>query len=137
MPRMEPTGSVAAPGGEPYERLGSLYDAWCESVDEDIGFYLAACAGAAGPVVELGVGSGRIAVPLCRAGHVVRGLDASPAMLARARRRAEEVGVSDRLELHLGDLRRPPPLGPAERVLAPFRPFLHLHGDAERLATLR
>jgi SAM-dependent methyltransferase len=128
--------TIAAPGGEAYERLGALYDAWCESVDEDIGFYLRACAGADGPIVELGVGSGRIAVPLCRAGHRVRGLDASPAMLARARERAERAGVSERLELHLGDLRSPPPLGPAARVLAPFRPFLHLHGDAERLAAL-
>src|SRR5690349_16339482 len=111
---MNEAATVAAPGGEAYERLGTLYDAWCESVDEDIAFYLAACAAADGPIVELGVGSGRIAVPLCRAGHTVRGLDASPAMLARARARAETFGVEERLELTLGDLRDPPPqLGPA------------------------
>src|SRR4051812_11192775 len=112
MSGMDEAGCVAAPGGEAYERLGTLYDAWCESVDEDIAFYLAACAGADGPIVELGVGSGRIAVPLCRAGPPVRGLDASPAMLARGRARAESFGVEARLELTLGDLRTPPPLGP-------------------------
>src|SRR5262249_25366111 len=127
----------AAPGGEAYERLGTLYDVWCESVDEDIAFYVAACADADGPIVELGVGSGRIAVPLCCAGHTVRGLDASPAMLARPRERAESLAGEHLLELTLGDLRTPPPLGPAARVLAPFRPFLHLQGDGERLATLR
>jgi SAM-dependent methyltransferase len=137
MLRVETAAGIAAPGGDAYERLGALYDAWCESVDEDIAFYLATCAGVDGPIVELGVGSGRIAVPLCRAGHRVRGLDASPAMLERARERAREAGVEHLLELTLGDLRTPPPLGPAARVLAPFRPFLHLRGDAERVATLR
>ena len=86
-----------APGGDAYEALGSLYDVWCESVVEDLDFYLEACAGSDGPIVELGVGSGRVAVPLALAGHRVRGLDASPAMLALARTRAEEAGVSERI----------------------------------------
>jgi SAM-dependent methyltransferase len=128
--------AVVASGAEAYERLGALYDEWCESVDEDIDFYLAACADADGLVVELGVGSGRIAVPLCQAGHRVLGLDASPAMLEQARARADAESVSERLELRLGDFRDPPPLPPAVRVLAPFRPFLHLRGDAERVRTL-
>src|SRR3954469_25457915 len=112
MSGMDEAGCVAAPGGEAYERLGTLYDAWCESVDEDIAFYLAACAGAEGPIVELGVGSGRTARPLRLAGHPGRGRDASPSMLERARERARAHGVEERLELHLGDLREPPPLGP-------------------------
>ena len=130
-------GPRIAPGAEAYEELGALYDAWCQSVDEDIPFYLGVCADAEGPIVELGVGSGRIAVPLCAMGHRVIGLDGSPAMLARARARAEEAGVADRLELVLGDLRDPPPLPPAARVIAPFRPFLHLRGDEERVRVLR
>ena len=129
---------LAAPGGDAYEALGSLYDVWCESVVEDLDFYVEACAGVEGPIVELGVGSGRVAVPLALAGHQVRGLDASPAMLALARTRAEEAGVSERIELSLGDLTDPPSsLGPAARVLVPFRPYLHLVGDGERLRALR
>jgi len=129
---------LAAAGGDAYEALGALYDVWCESVVEDLDFYVEACAGAEGPIVELGVGSGRVAVPVALAGHDVRGLDASPAMLALARARAEEAGVSERIELTLGDLSAPPPsLGPATRVLVPFRPYLHLSGDAERLRALR
>lgn len=128
---------LAAPGGDAYEQLGSLYDVWCESVIEDLAFYLDACAGAEGPIVELGVGSGRVAVPLAVAGHDVRGLDASPAMLALARERAERAGVSERISLQLGDLAEPPlALGPAERVLVPFRPYLHLRGDEARLHAL-
>jgi SAM-dependent methyltransferase len=129
---------LAAPGGDAYEALGALYDVWCESVIEDLDFYVEACAGADGPIVELGVGSGRVAVPLALAGHQVRGLDASPAMLALARTRAEQAGVSERLELSLGDLADPPSsLGPAARVIVPFRPYLHLVGDAERVRALR
>ncbi len=130
--------SSLAPGGDAYEALGPLYDVWCESVVEDLDFYVEACAGVDGPIVELGVGSGRVAVPLALAGHAVRGLDASPAMLALARTRAEQAGVSDRIELSLGDLTDPPAsLGPAARVLVPFRPYLHLEGDGERLRALR
>jgi SAM-dependent methyltransferase len=128
---------LAAPGGDAYEQLGSLYDVWCESVVEDLDFYVDACAGVEGPIVELGVGSGRVAVPLALAGHELRGLDASPAMLALARTHAEQAGVSDRISLALGDLSDPPAsLGPTARVLVPFRPYLHLVGDAERLRAL-
>jgi SAM-dependent methyltransferase len=133
-----PDSELAAPGGDAYERLGSLYDVWCESVVEDLDFYVEACEGVEGPIVELGVGSGRVAVPLALAGHTVRGLDASPAMLALARTRAEGAGVSERIQLELGDLADPrPSLGPVERVLVPFRPYLHLAGDAVRLQALR
>jgi len=55
---------LAAAGGDAYEALGALYDVWCESVVEDIDFYVDACAGVESPVVELGCGSGRIGVPL-------------------------------------------------------------------------
>jgi SAM-dependent methyltransferase len=129
---------LAAPGGDAYERLGALYDVWCESVVEDLAFYVEACEGISGPIVELGVGSGRVAVQLALAGHEIRGLDASPAMLALARERAERAGVADRIEVQLGDLAEPPAaLGPSERVLVPFRPYLHLEGDEARLHALR
>ena len=87
---------AAAPGGEPYERLGPLYDRWCAGVDHDIPFYVLICEGATGPIVELGAGSGRISVELARHGHRVIALDASPVMLAQAERRAQRLGVEAR-----------------------------------------
>jgi SAM-dependent methyltransferase len=128
---------AAAPGGEPYERLGPLYDRWCAGVDHDIPFYVLTCEGAAGPIIELGAGSGRIAIELARHGHHVIALDASPAMLAQAGRRAQRLGVEELVETVVGDLRDPPPLPQSDRVIAPFRTFMHLAGDAERLAALR
>ena len=75
---------AAAPGAEPYEQLGPLYDRWCAGVDHDVAFYLLACEDAEGPIIELGAGSGRIAVELARHGHRVIALDAAPAMLGQA-----------------------------------------------------
>lgn len=51
----------------------------------DLDLYLALAAQVEGPILELAVGSGRIAVPLAAAGHAVVGVDRDAAMLARAR----------------------------------------------------
>jgi SAM-dependent methyltransferase len=116
--------------------LGPLYDRWCAGVDHDIAFYVLACEDAAGPVIELGAGSGRIAVELARHGHRVVALDAAPAMLAQLLRRARRHGVDEQVETVLGDLREPPALPQSDRVLAPFRTFMHLAGDDERRRAL-
>jgi SAM-dependent methyltransferase len=127
---------AAAPGGEPYEQLGRLYDRWCAGVDHDVAFYVLACEGAEGPIIELGAGSGRISVELARHGHRVIALDAAPAMLAEAVARARRHGVEHLLETVVGDLREPPALPRGERVIAPFRTFMHLAGDEERRQAL-
>jgi SAM-dependent methyltransferase len=127
---------AAAPGGEPYEQLGVLYDRWCAGVDHDIAYYVLACEGAEGPIVELGAGSGRIAVELARHGHRVIALDAAPAMLAAAELRARRYGVEQLLESVVGDLCEPPDLPSSDRVIAPFRTFMHLTGDDERRRAL-
>jgi SAM-dependent methyltransferase len=116
--------------------LGALYDRWCAGVDHDIAFYVLACEGADGPIVELGAGSGRIAVELARHGHRVIALDAAPAMLAEAELRARRYGVEQLLETVVGDLREPTGLPPSDRVIAPFRTFMHLTGDDERRRAL-
>jgi len=88
-------------------------------------------------VVELGVGTGRIAVPIAEAGVHVIGVDSSAGMLAVCRERAEDAGVAERLDLRLGDLRDPPVSERVRLVTCPFRSYLHLDDDAERLAALR
>jgi SAM-dependent methyltransferase len=117
-----------------YAAIADIYDHWCEEVTEDLGFYVAACEGAGGPVIEIGVGTGRIAIPLAVAGHRVIGIDRSAPMLAQLADRAAAAGVT--IETHAADLRDLPALPPADRVLAPFRVLLHLATDAERLAFL-
>lgn len=122
----------------PYEAIADIYDVWCAEVVEDIDFYVEACAGAGGPVVEIGAGTGRIALPLAEAGHRVLAVDRSPAMLARLRRRAALLSdpVADRIETVVGTLEALPPLGPTDRILAPFRTLLHLADDEARVRLL-
>ena len=119
-----------------YDEIARLYDPWSVSVTEDVGFYVSEARRAAAPVVELGVGTGRIAVPIAAEGIRVIGVDSSPGMLEVCREQAEAAGVADLLDLRLGDLRAPPVSERVELVLCPFRSFLHLHTDEERLAAL-
>jgi SAM-dependent methyltransferase len=120
-----------------YDPIARLYDPWSSSVIEDISFYVEeALAAGDGPVLELGVGTGRIAIPTAMAGVHVIGVDSSAEMLAVCRQRAEEAGIADRLDLRLGDLRRPPVDDCVGLVTCPFRAYLHLATDEERLEAL-
>jgi SAM-dependent methyltransferase len=119
-----------------YDAIAALYDPWSRSVTEDVDFYVAEARKAGGPVVELGVGTGRIAVPTAAAGVHVIGVDSSQAMLDVCRRRADEAGVSHLLDLRVGDLRSPPVQERVRLVTSPFRALLHLDSDDERAEAL-
>jgi SAM-dependent methyltransferase len=119
-----------------YDAIARLYDPWSTSVIEDISFYVEEALASGGPVVELGVGTGRIAIPTAMAGVHVIGVDASPGMLEVCAERGAEAGVLDRLDLRLGDLRRPPVDERVPLVTCPFRAYLHLPGDEDRLEAL-
>ncbi len=67
------------------ELLARYYDLDLEDDPGDLDLYLALAARTGGPVLELAVGSGRLAVPLAQAGYEVTGVDLDPAMLDRAR----------------------------------------------------
>ena len=119
-----------------YDAIARLYDPWSSGVVEDISFYVDEALAAKGPVVELGVGTGRIAIPTAMAGVPVIGVDSSAAMLDVCAQRAREGGVEALLDLRLGDLRRPPVDERVRLVTCPFRAFLHLRDDDERLEAL-
>jgi SAM-dependent methyltransferase len=124
-------------GMSEYDAIARLYDPWSASVVEDISFYVEeALQAAARPVVELGVGTGRIAIPTAMAGVHVIGVDASEGMLAICAEQAARAGVGERLELRQGDLRRPPVDERVLLVTCPFRAFLHLTTDEDRLQAL-
>jgi SAM-dependent methyltransferase len=118
----------------PYDTIAELYDPWSASVVEDVGFYLEEARRSGGPVVELGVGTGRIAVPIAAGGIRVIGVDSSRGMLDVCARRAALAGVE--VDLRVGDLRQPPVSERAPLVIAPFRSLLHMHTDVDRRAVL-
>ena len=115
-----------------YDAIAELYDPWSRSVTEDVDFYVAEARKGGGPVVELGVGTGRIAIPTAQAGIRVIGVDSSPRMLALCRQRAEAAGVDELIDLREGDLQGPPVAERVPLVTSPFRSLLHLPTDAAR-----
>ena len=119
-----------------YDPIARLYDAWSTAVVEDISFYVDEALASGGPVVELGVGTGRIAIPTAMAGAHVIGVDSSAEMLAVCGEAARAAGVAERLDLREGDLRRPPVEERVPLVTCPFRAYLHLAGDDDRLEAL-
>ena len=118
-----------------YDQIARIYDPWSVSVTEDVGFYVD-LAKEAGSVVELGVGTGRIAVPTAAAGVPVIGVDSSRGMLEVCAEAAAAAGVAKLVDLRLGDLADPPVPERVPLVTCPFRAYLHLHTDEERLAAL-
>jgi SAM-dependent methyltransferase len=121
----------------PYDAIARLYDPWSRSVIEDVSFYVEEALASGGPVVELGVGTGRIAIPTAAAGLDVIGVDSSQGMLEVCAEQARRAGVADRLDLRLGDLTQPPVDERVPLVTCPFRAYLHLGDDDERLQALR
>src|SRR5207248_10753296 len=113
-----------------YDRIAGIYDPWSASVTEDVGFSLEEARRSGGPVVELGVGTGRIAVPIAADGIRVIGVDSSRGMLDVCARRAALAGAE--VDLRVGDLRDPPVRERVPLVICPFRSYLHLHTDYER-----
>jgi SAM-dependent methyltransferase len=95
----------------------------------DVDLYRALAREHAGPVLELGVGTGRVALALARDGVELVGVEPVLAMLAHAKRKAQALpgAARARLELRRGDARR---LRLGRRfalVTAPFNVFMHLY----------
>ena len=74
----------------------------------DVAFWQRLAAAQDGPVLELGCGTGRIAIPIARAGVRIVGIDRSDEMLARARSRIARARLGGRLSLVRGDIRALP-----------------------------
>ena len=114
-----------------HEGFADRYDEWSAEMTEDVPFYVELARETDGALVELAVGSGRVAIPVAEAtGRPVLGIDTSPAMLVQARERAAAAGVE--LELREGDMRDLELDQPAGLVYCPFRGLLHLPTWADR-----
>ena len=116
------------------EAFADRYEEWSAEMTEDVPFYVELAREADGPVVELAVGNGRVAIPVAReTGKRVLGIDTSPAMLELARESAAAAGVE--LDLREGDMRDLALEEPAALVYCPFRALLHLPTWADRRRT--
>jgi ubiquinone/menaquinone biosynthesis C-methylase UbiE len=114
-----------------YDAFAPIYDDWSADMTADVQFYVELARETDGPLVELAVGNGRVAIPVARdTGRHVLGIDASQAMLDQARAKAVTAGVD--LELRHGDMRELELDEPAGLIYSPFRSLLHLPTWADR-----
>jgi SAM-dependent methyltransferase len=120
----------------PYDAFAQLYDSWTREYADDVGFYVERAREAGGTVVELGVGTGRVAIPTAEAGIPVIGIDGSEGMLETCRRRAQAAGVAHLVDLRFGDIAAPPVGERVPLVTCPYRTMSHLKSDEERRRSL-
>ena len=109
----------------PYDGWADIYDAVFSYVVEDIPFYIDEAIRSGGPVLELGCGTGRVSIPIAQAGIDTVGMDSSPAMLQRARRKAVVAGVRN-LTLMQYDMRDFTLPNKFSLIIIPFRGLLSL-----------
>jgi SAM-dependent methyltransferase len=129
-------------GHEGWDAYAPFYD-WENArtlARRDVPFWRNLARGAGGPVLELGCGTGRIALPLGRAGVPVVGIDRSAPMLAYARRRIVRARLGTHVRLVRGDIRSLP-FAEARRkrfplVIAPYGVLQSLLREADLAATL-
>lgn len=113
------------------EEFSRRYDELWPGMTADVPFYVNLAQECDGPIVELAVGNGRVAIPIARAiGRSVIGIDSSPAMIEQARTNAAVAGVH--LDLRLGDMRDLDLGDQAGLIYCPARSLLHLPTWADR-----
>lgn len=107
-----------------YDPFAQDYDVWATNdVAGDLDWYVELARQAEEPIVELAVGTGRVAVAIAlKTGKSVVGIDSSPAMLAVARERVAGLPI----DLREGDMRDFSVDEPVDLVICPFRSLLHL-----------
>ena len=121
---------------DPYAVDAQFYDLIHGSGGDDIGLWLSFAGRTDRPVLEVGTGTGRIALELARAGHAVVGVDPSGPMLTIARGRAEDDALDVQfIEGAVGDLALEP--GHYGFVLVPADVFLYCADGEAQLAMLR
>jgi SAM-dependent methyltransferase len=125
---------------EQYATTAEFYDhVMPYQTRQDVAFFVEAAQISGGPVLEVGCGTGRVLIPIARAGMAITGIDLSPYMLDICQRRLaqEPADVQSRIQIDQADM-RDFDLGQTFKLITiPFRPFQHLIEVEDQIACLR
>lgn len=134
--RVEEVGRAGDAGATRHFDDAEYYDTAYRKRRNDVRYYTTLAEEIGGPVLEYGIGTGRIAIPIARAGIHVTGVDLSARMLAGlgTKLRREEPGVRARIRAIRGDMRTARIRRRFPLVIAPFNTVLHLYqrSDVEK-----
>ena len=127
-----------APSPALYDDWADLYDKVYAYLDYDLDFWLGQANAAGGPVLEMGCGTGRVALALADAGFDVTGIDISPRMIEQAKAKAKTRGLADRSTFIVADMAEKDPGANADfgLVIFPFRSFQSMLSPGEQREAL-
>ncbi len=120
---------------DPYAPIAHLYEAEQGDWDDDLSLYSELASAADGPVLDLGCGTGRVAIPLAATGNEVDGIDASDALLTIANGKARDRRI--RLRLRRQDMRQLDEDSEYGLVICALDTFLHLDTSQAQSDMLR
>lgn len=121
-----------------FDRFAPFYDNDYRNYSDDIQLVVDLAQDAGESALEMGCGTGRVLIPLAATGCRVTGVDNSPALLALARRKAEQAGVTARLQLFEDDLRSfALPEKGFDFAFCVSNTLMHLNTQADQMAALR
>ena len=131
---------MAREGWKGWDDYAPFYD-WenAQTLDRrDVHFWRRMASRAKGSVLELGCGTGRVTIPVARAGAHIVGVDRSSEMLSHARRRSKRSRVGKRVSWIRGDIRSLPfrPSARFNLVMAPYGILQSLVRESDLKATL-
>jgi ubiquinone/menaquinone biosynthesis C-methylase UbiE len=119
-----------------YDPIADYYDLWCESdpsSEQCVSFYLRNAPLHGDPIIEVGVGTGRIALGLAELGLQVIGVDSSEKMLEQCARKIKLSGHCPNLKLVCKDFLDFQPVDAVGQVIMPYRAIGHFKSYLERL----
>ena len=119
-----------------YDDWADIYDRVYADLNHDVPFYVQQALASGGPVLELGSGTGRVALALAAAGIEVHGVDVSPRMVQRAQEKAEAAGLADACRFQQGDMRTVRLDKRFPLVIMPFRSFQNMLSVDDQRAAL-
>jgi SAM-dependent methyltransferase len=131
--KIEDLGRAGDPGSLAFYADAAYYTKTYARRSEDVAFYVRTARALGGPVLEYGIGNGRVAIPIARSGIEVVGVDLSKPMLESLDERLarEPLDVRRRIRAIHGDMREVTLRKRFPLVIAPFNTILHLYRRIE------